>query len=60
MTFAYTDYAHRDPRRTLTLTAMEFLRRFVQHILQRGFVRIRQWDSSRTPAGRSPSFKGVE
>ena len=29
-------------RRTMTLTAMEFLRRFVQHILPRGFVRIRQ------------------
>src|SRR6187401_2670018 len=26
----------------MTLTAMEFLRRFVQHILPRGFVRIRQ------------------
>ena len=31
-----------DQRRTMTLTAMEFLRRFVQHILPRGFVRIRQ------------------
>ncbi len=26
----------------MTLTAMEFLRRFVQHVLPRGFVRIRQ------------------
>jgi len=26
----------------MTLTAMEFLRRFVQHILPRGFVRLRQ------------------
>ena len=26
----------------MTLSAMEFLRRFVQHILPRGFVRIRQ------------------
>ena len=42
VTFAYKDYAHGDQRRTLTLTAMEFLRRFVQHILPRGFVRIRQ------------------
>jgi hypothetical protein len=31
-----------DQRRTMMLTAMEFLRRFVQHILPRGFVRIRQ------------------
>jgi hypothetical protein len=42
VTFAYKDYAHGDQRRTMTLSAMEFLRRFVQHILPRGFVRIRQ------------------
>lgn len=42
VTFSYKDYAHGDARRTMTLTVMEFLRRFVQHILPRGFVRIRQ------------------
>jgi hypothetical protein len=42
VTFAYTDYARGDQRRTMTMSAMEFLRRFVQHILPRGFVRIRQ------------------
>jgi hypothetical protein len=42
VTFAYKDYARGNQRRTMTLTAMEFLRRFVQHILPRGFVRIRQ------------------
>jgi Putative transposase len=42
VTFSYKDYAHGDQRRTMTLTAVEFLRRFVQHILPRGFVRIRQ------------------
>jgi hypothetical protein len=42
VTFQWKDYAHGDQRRTMTLTAMEFLRRFVQHILPRGFVRIRQ------------------
>jgi Putative transposase len=42
VTFSYKDYARGDQRRTMTLTAMEFLRRFVQHILPRGFVRIRQ------------------
>jgi Putative transposase/Transposase zinc-binding domain len=42
VTFSYTDYARGHQRRTMTLTAMEFLRRFVQHILPRGFVRIRQ------------------
>jgi hypothetical protein len=42
VTFSYKDYAQGDARRRMTLTAMEFLRRFVQHILPRGFVRIRQ------------------
>ena len=43
MTFWWKDYAHDNERRTMTLTAMEFLRRFVQHVLPRGFVRIRQF-----------------
>jgi len=43
VTFHWKDYAHDDQRRTMTLSAMEFLRRFVQHILPRGFVRIRQF-----------------
>jgi hypothetical protein len=42
VTFSYKDYARGNERRTMTLSAMEFLRRFVQHILPRGFVRIRQ------------------
>jgi len=42
VTFYWKDYAHESQRRTMTLTAMEFLRRFVQHVLPRGFVRIRQ------------------
>ncbi len=42
VTFRWKDYAHGDQWRTMTLTAMEFLRRFVQHVLPRGFVRIRQ------------------
>ena len=41
ITFHWKDYAHEGQRRTMTLTAMEFLRRFVQHVLPRGFVRIR-------------------
>jgi hypothetical protein len=43
VTFSYKDYARGEQRRTMTLSAMEFLRRFVQHILPRGFVRIRQF-----------------
>ena len=42
VTFHWKDYAHGNARRTMTLSAMEFLRRFVQHILPRRFVRIRQ------------------
>lgn len=42
VTFQWKDYAHGHERRTMTLASMEFLRRFVQHILPRGFVRIRQ------------------
>ncbi len=42
VTFGYKDYARGNERRTITLSAAEFLRRFVQHILPRRFVRIRQ------------------
>jgi hypothetical protein len=42
VTFQWKDYAQGGQSRTMTLSAMEFLRRFVQHILPRGFVRIRQ------------------
>ena len=43
VTFRWKDYAHGHAWRTMTLTAMEFLRRFVQHVLPRGFVRIRHF-----------------
>jgi Putative transposase/Transposase zinc-binding domain len=43
VTFSWKDYAHDNQRRTMTLTAMAFLRRLVQHVLPRGFVRIRQF-----------------
>ena len=43
VTFRWKDYAHGNQWRTITLTAKEFLRRFVQHVLPRGFVRIRQF-----------------
>src|SRR5207248_3801667 len=39
--FRWEDYAHHNKRRTLTLPNEEFLRRFLQHILPRGFPRIR-------------------
>jgi len=43
VTFRWKDYAHENQWRTMTITAVEFLRRFVQHVLPRGFVRIRQF-----------------
>jgi hypothetical protein len=41
VTFTYKDYAHGHRMRRMTLTADEFLRRFSQHILPRGFMRLR-------------------
>jgi len=41
VTFHWKDYAHGRKRRRMTLTAEEFLRRFLLHTLPRGFVRIR-------------------
>jgi hypothetical protein len=43
VTFRWRDYAHGGKQRKMTLLATEFLRRFTQHILPRGFVRIRQF-----------------
>jgi hypothetical protein len=43
VTFRWKDYVQGARWRTMTLTAMEFLRRFVQHVLPSGFVRIRQF-----------------
>ncbi|MDQ3024520.1 MAG: IS91 family transposase [bacterium] len=41
VTFRWKDYAHHSKRRTMTLTLEEFLHRFLQHVLPRGFPRIR-------------------
>lgn len=43
VTFRWKDYAHENKQRKMTLTATEFLRRYVEHILPRGFVRIRDF-----------------
>lgn len=43
VTFRWKDYAHGNKQRLMTLSAAEFLRRYVQHILPHGFVRIRQF-----------------
>jgi Putative transposase len=41
VTFRYKDYADDHKAKTLTLPAEEFLRRFVQHVLPKGFVKVR-------------------
>jgi|SRR6185312_2312222 hypothetical protein len=41
VTFRYKDYAHGSKQRLMTVTAEEFLRRFLLHVLPHGFVRIR-------------------
>jgi hypothetical protein len=43
VTFRWKDYAHGNKNRMMTLSAPEFLRRFLLHVLPRGFVRIRSF-----------------
>jgi hypothetical protein len=43
VTFRYKDYAHGGKHRVMTLSAVEFLRRFFLHVLPKGFVRIRHF-----------------
>jgi hypothetical protein len=41
--FRYKDYAHGNRKRVMTLTAMEFVRRLLLHVLPTGFMRIRHY-----------------
>jgi hypothetical protein len=43
VTFTCKDYRNRGKREQLTLSVDEFLRRFVQHVLPRGFVKVRHY-----------------
>jgi len=43
VTFEWKDYAHGNKNGTMTLDAVEFIRRFLLHILPGGFMRIRQF-----------------
>jgi hypothetical protein len=43
VTFSWRDYRHGNRKRTMTLKADEFIRRFFLHTLPKGFVRIRQY-----------------
>jgi len=41
--FRWRDYAHGNVQRTMTVSAEEFIRRFLMHVLPKGFVRIRHF-----------------
>ncbi len=43
VSFTYKDYGDGDKQKLMTLDAKEFLRRFKQHILPRGFTKIRTY-----------------
>jgi len=43
VTFAYKDYKHEHQHKLMTLSADEFLRRFLLHVLPDGFQRIRHY-----------------
>jgi len=43
VTFTYRDYRHGSQRKKLTLSALEFIRRFSLHILPPGLVRVRHY-----------------
>ena len=43
VTFRYKDYADDHRSKTMSLTGAEFLRRFVQHVLPTGFVKVRHY-----------------
>jgi hypothetical protein len=43
VTFRYKDYAADRRPKTMTLPAAEFLRRFLMHVLPRGFVKVRHY-----------------
>ena len=41
--FHYKDYADEGKKKTMSLSAMEFIRRFMQHILPKGFCKVRYY-----------------
>ena len=43
VTFSYRDRKDRDRKKTMTLQAPEFIRRFLLHVIPKGFVRVRHF-----------------
>jgi len=61
VTFEYKDYARGNQRRTMTLPGTEFLRRFLMHVVPRGFMRIRHFGllANRTKADNLERCRGL-
>jgi predicted RNA-binding Zn-ribbon protein involved in translation (DUF1610 family) len=43
VTFGYKDYADNNLPKTMTISVVEFIRRFMMHVLPKGFMRIRYY-----------------
>jgi len=52
VSFHWKDYAHGGKQKTMTLKAIEFIRRFLLHVLPAGFVRIRHYGFLANRCGR--------
>ena len=55
VTFTFPDYLHGSQLKELTLSVLEFIRRFSSHILPSGLVRIRHYESSATMVKNKPN-----
>ena len=57
--FGYKDYRQQGRKRSMELSQLEFVRRFAQHILPKGFVRIRHYGflSSTAKGKRLPELR---
>ena len=61
VTFRWKDYAHGGKQRKMTLAAEEFIRRFLLHVLPKGFVRIRHfgWMANRCRRERAAQCRAL-
>jgi hypothetical protein len=59
--FRWKDYAHGGKQRKMTLAAEEFIRRFLLHVLPKGFVRIRHfgWMANRCRRQRAAQCRAL-
>jgi len=61
VSFRWKDYANGNRKRVMTLDAGEFIRRFLLHVLPRGFVRIRHYGflSNRSRSEKLARIRGL-